>query len=237
VSLLESSNLWDPESCYLATNAQFYKPFEYWAFGAGIALRNMVNSGRSLGDNRVDWRTVALALSAAAAKGGAARDAIIIAADSAPAAGAARSLVGDLLAAARAAGKSACLIGAPAPSPPPPPPPGAAPACVIALPAAAGGDVAAVSLSTDGCVAAGAAAAFSAAAAHAFCPALYALAASDVETLLSAEGAAAVAAAGSRAPASPYEEIVVPLESALGVLASKGAASARGRLCARAPFA
>jgi hypothetical protein len=46
----------------MATNAQFYKYFEYEAFGRGVPLRHIVNSGRSLGDNRVDWKTISLAL-------------------------------------------------------------------------------------------------------------------------------------------------------------------------------
>jgi hypothetical protein len=42
----------NPSSVYVATNAYYYKYFEVWAFSKGIELRHVVNSGRSLGDNR-----------------------------------------------------------------------------------------------------------------------------------------------------------------------------------------
>jgi hypothetical protein len=37
---------------YVATNATYYKYFENWAVGKGLALSHVVNSGRTLGDNR-----------------------------------------------------------------------------------------------------------------------------------------------------------------------------------------
>jgi hypothetical protein len=37
---------------YVATNAQYYKWFEFWAFGKGILTNHIINSGRSLGDTR-----------------------------------------------------------------------------------------------------------------------------------------------------------------------------------------
>lgn len=37
---------------YVATNAQYYKFFEFWALSKGISISHIVNSGRSLGDCR-----------------------------------------------------------------------------------------------------------------------------------------------------------------------------------------
>ncbi len=59
---MEKAQYSDPSRVFLVTNAQFYKYFEYEAFGRGVPLRHIVNSGRSLGDNRVDWKTISLAL-------------------------------------------------------------------------------------------------------------------------------------------------------------------------------
>ncbi len=42
----------EPANTYVATNARFYKYFEHWAFGKGISVSHIVNSGRSLGDSR-----------------------------------------------------------------------------------------------------------------------------------------------------------------------------------------
>lgn len=41
-----------PARVYIATNASFYKHFEFWALGKGIALQHVINSGRSVGDAR-----------------------------------------------------------------------------------------------------------------------------------------------------------------------------------------
>jgi hypothetical protein len=41
-----------PENVYVATNALYYKFFEFWSFGKGLAINHIVNSGRSLGDSR-----------------------------------------------------------------------------------------------------------------------------------------------------------------------------------------
>lgn len=36
----------------VATNAAYYKAFEHWAFGKGVPVAHVVNSGRSVGDAR-----------------------------------------------------------------------------------------------------------------------------------------------------------------------------------------
>ncbi len=69
---------------YIASNAIHYKYFEHWAFGKGIEISHVLNSGRSIGDARVDCSTALLAL-AAAAKQHPGRDVLILAADAAPA--------------------------------------------------------------------------------------------------------------------------------------------------------
>lgn len=50
--LLDAAGYADTALTYVATNAESYKYFEHWAFGRGIALPHIINSGRSLGDNR-----------------------------------------------------------------------------------------------------------------------------------------------------------------------------------------
>ena len=182
----------------------------------------MINSGRTLGDNRVDWSTVTLALKAATRlNGGANRDVILIAADSAPALDAPFTFIADALAAARAEGRSACFLGAPTTSAAAFTTIPAAPVCVAAFDTATN-NVAALSLTTSGAAAAGVDASFAEAAAHAFAPLFYVLSAPDVDFLLSPEGVTAVAAAGATHPTGASEEVVVPLEAAAGVLASRG---------------
>jgi hypothetical protein len=49
---LEDASIADAALTYVATNAFYYKYFEVWGFGKGMALPHIINSGRSLGDNR-----------------------------------------------------------------------------------------------------------------------------------------------------------------------------------------
>ena len=177
----------------------------------------MINSGRSLGDNRVDWRTVTLALKVAARQN---RDVIIIAADSAPPTDTSRTFIAEALTAARAAGRSACLLGASTTAAVATTTTSTTPVCIAALNIT--GTVTAVTLTTSGCVAADASVAFDAATAYNFAPLFYILSAADVAFLTSSEGVEAVSAAGATRPTKPAEEIVVPIEAAAGVLATRG---------------
>jgi hypothetical protein len=108
-SALAAHGLLDPASIFFACNAQYYKYFEYEAWGRGVPLANILNSGRSLGDSRVEWSTLRLAVRAAA-RGGA-RPALLLAADCAPAGGAAAcgELVAALLRELAASGRSVAL--------------------------------------------------------------------------------------------------------------------------------
>lgn len=49
---LSAAGLGDPAAAYVITNAACYKAFEFWAFGRGLALPHVINSGRSVGDAR-----------------------------------------------------------------------------------------------------------------------------------------------------------------------------------------
>jgi hypothetical protein len=49
---LDAAGLADPASVFVATNASYYKFFEFWAIGKGLALPHVINSGRSVGDAR-----------------------------------------------------------------------------------------------------------------------------------------------------------------------------------------
>lgn len=49
---LDAAGLADPSSVFVATNASYYKFFEFWAIGKGLALPHVINSGRSVGDAR-----------------------------------------------------------------------------------------------------------------------------------------------------------------------------------------
>lgn len=70
---------------FVATNAVHYKYFEFWALGKGIPIAHIINTGRSLGDTRVDLRSVAQCVRAASgAVGHVVTSALVIAADSAP---------------------------------------------------------------------------------------------------------------------------------------------------------
>jgi glucuronokinase len=48
----------DLSSTFVASNATYYKYFEFWSLGHGIPLSNIVNSGRTLADARVDIHTL-----------------------------------------------------------------------------------------------------------------------------------------------------------------------------------
>ncbi len=72
-----------PNDIYIASNAVHYKYFEHWAFGKGIEISHVLNSGRSIGDSRVDCSTALLALTTAV-KRHPGRDFLILAADAAP---------------------------------------------------------------------------------------------------------------------------------------------------------
>ena len=213
-------------STYLATNALYYKYFEYEAFGRGVPLAHIVNSGRSLGDNRVDWSTIALTLRLAAKRGAGARAALLIGADAVSPPDLDAAALGALLAQARESGRSAVFVQ-----------PGAlvgegGPVSAAVLPPAGAAGVARVTMSTGGgAEAAGAAAAPGERIAAA--PALYYLTAADIAMLLAPEGeaavrAAAAAAAAAAAPAaaapgaSTLGEPTVPVEAALHVLAGAG---------------
>ena len=50
--VLGAAGLDDPALAYVVTNAAHYKAFEFWAFGRGLALPHVINSGRSVGDAR-----------------------------------------------------------------------------------------------------------------------------------------------------------------------------------------
>jgi hypothetical protein len=108
-SALSSHGLLDPSSVFFACNAQYYKYFEYEAFGRGVPLSNVINSGRSLGDSRVEWGTLRLAVRASQLRG--ARPVLLLAADCAPEGGAATcgAYVGELLRALGGGGGGAVL--------------------------------------------------------------------------------------------------------------------------------
>ena len=111
-SALSAHGLLDPASVYLACNANNYKYFEYEAWGKGVPLPNIINSGRSLGENLVEWSTLRLAVRAAQRGGGAApRSVLLIAADCAPEGGAptCEAYLGELLRVLASTGRSAAL--------------------------------------------------------------------------------------------------------------------------------
>lgn len=209
--LLAAASIWDPARTLLTTNAEYYKFFEYWGFGKGVALSQMVNSGRSLGDNRVDWRTLSLALRSRVV---ADSDVLVIAADTAPPQGfdvlavlnAAREKGSSALVTQGGGGATAAAAAATC---------AAAPACVVTF---AYDGVESVSLTT---VDLDARAGVVSASRRAFSPIFYAFSAADVGLLLSAEGEAALAACAT-VPASTLEEVIVPIEAAARVLASRG---------------
>ena len=200
---LDACQISAAESVYLATNAQFYKYFEYEAFGRGVPLPRIVNSGRSLGDNRVDWSTLALVLRLI----GAGREVLLVSSDSAPPQG---FSLASVLAQARASGSSAllaqppCALGS------------AGPVCLAEL---SGSSVTRLHPSTA------APPATPPASSAQPTPLLFFLAAADVATLLSAEGEAAVRACAPPT-ASTLGEAVVPVEAAMCHLASLGRVTA-----------
>lgn len=51
-SCLSAAGMAQPSRVYIATNASYYKHFEFWALGKGVALQHVINSGRSVGDAR-----------------------------------------------------------------------------------------------------------------------------------------------------------------------------------------
>jgi hypothetical protein len=78
---------------YVATNATYYKYFENWALGKGLPLSHVVNSGRSLADNRVGLDTLTQVIAAArrhiagahgSVPAAALHDVLVVAADSVP---------------------------------------------------------------------------------------------------------------------------------------------------------
>ena len=187
----------DPSRIYLACNAQFYKYFEYESFGRSIPVRQIVNSGRSLGDNRVDWRTVSLALREAASSTGP-RDVLLLSADSVPPA---NFQFGSILRVAQSTGCStiltqACSVGS------------GGPVCKVGV---LKGRVSSISLSTT----------TPAIADDVFSPIFYYLVEADVKYLLSPEGEAAVVQE-SGTGSSSFGEPVLPVEAAVAALVTRG---------------
>lgn len=212
--LLAKASIWDPARTLLATNAEYYKFFEYWGFGKGIPLTQMINSGRSLGDNRVEWRTLSLALRTRVV---ADSDVLVIAADAAPPSGfdvlavlnSARERGCSALVTQTGGGATAAAAAATC---------AAAPACVVTF---AYDGIENVSLTTIDLDARTGVAEVTSASRRAFSPIFYALSAADVSLLLSPVGDAALAACAT-VPSSTLEEVIVPVEAAVRVLASRG---------------
>jgi hypothetical protein len=223
---LQSSGLADPALTFCATNAAYYKYFEYWSFGKALPLPHIMNSGRSLGDNRVDWHTVALVLKGSAAAAAGPRDVLLIPCDSEPPA---EGLdLAALLAQARSAGQSAVLLQQPQEQGAQQGSAGAGsgPRVTATLAqqlqqsSSALQAVQSIALSTSAAAAAaGGGAAEPGRSAHV--PLLLLLLAADVALLLSQEAAAAEVA-GLGSAADSCSEVVVPVEAAAAVLAGRG---------------
>lgn len=46
-----SAGLGSAANCVIATTATYYKAFEFWGFSKGLAVHQIVNSGRSIGSD------------------------------------------------------------------------------------------------------------------------------------------------------------------------------------------
>ena len=190
--------LLDPSRVFLASNAQFYKYFEYESFGRSIPVRQIVNSGRSLGDNRVDWRSVSLALKEATASTGP-RDVLLVSADSAPPSD---FRLGYLLRKAQASGKSALLTQVCSKKE-------GGPVCSAIV---KDSKVLSLSLTTRP---------FSVGTDGVFSPIFYYLREADVKFLQSPEGEAAIVKESGTSTVS-LGEPVLPVEAAMGSLVKLG---------------